>query len=364
MLEVALWHWIAFFAMVAVLLVLDLVIFHRHSKETTLRAAAIGTLAWCALALSFNGLVWYRWGNKAAIDFLTGYIVEWSLSMDNVFVFAVVFSYFMVPKKYQYRVLFWGILGAVVLRLTFILVGGELIKKFDWVMAIFGVFLIYTGIKLMRTSEPEVDPEKVFLLRIAKRLLPVAVGDHGERFFVREAGRLCMTPLFLVLVVVESTDMVFAVDSVPAIFSITQEPFIVFTSNIFAILGLRSLYFLLAGSMDMFRYLSYGLSAILIFVGGKMLAEYAVKFERVAALLPDSTQKHLADGHHLLPSWVSLLVIISVLSVAIVASIIAARLQPPEESLSEQLPPTPPDTAPAAKLPPEVAADVKTPEES
>jgi TerC family integral membrane protein len=191
--------------------------------------------------------------------------------MDNVFVFAVIFSFFKVPLKYQYRVLFWGILGAVVMRLSFILLGAALIERFAWIMPIFGVFLIYTGIKLALSDESEVDPDKNLLMRLARRLFPVAREDHGDRFFVVENGRRAITPLFLVLLVVESTDVLFAVDSVPAIFVITRDEFTVFTSNIFAILGLRALYFLLAGVMDLFRYLNYGLSAVLIFVGLKVV---------------------------------------------------------------------------------------------
>jgi tellurite resistance protein TerC len=304
--DVQIWHWLAFGAFVVVVLVLDLFVFHRHSHEPTLRESAAWTIIWCSLALCFNALVWYWRGSEIAIQFLTGYLVEWSLSMDNVFVFAVVFSFFGVPLKYQYRVLFWGILGAVVMRLIFILLGAALIERFSWVMPIFGAFLIYTGIKLASHGDSDVNPDNNLLLRIARKIFPVARGSHGEKFFVVDNGKWAMTPLFLVLLVVESTDVLFAVDSVPAIFGITKDAFTVFTSNIFAILGLRALYFLLAGVMDMFRYLNYGLSAVLAFVGIKMLGEWWT-------------------GHHLVAPSVSLLIILSLLGVSIVASIIANR---------------------------------------
>jgi tellurite resistance protein TerC len=226
--------------------------------------------------------------------------------MDNVFVFAVVFSFFGVPLKYQYRVLFWGILGAIVMRLTFILAGAALLERFGWVMPVFGAFLIYTGFRLAWHSDAEVNPEKNLLMRLARWMFPVARENHGEHFFAVEAGRFCITPLFLVLLVVESTDVLFAVDSVPAIFGITQDAFIVFTSNIFAILGLRALYFLLAGVMNMFRYLNYGLAAVLVFVGLKMVGEYW-------------------RGGHLFEPVVSLVIILGLLAVSIAASIVANR---------------------------------------
>ena len=325
------WHWAAFFAFVATLLFADLVVFHRKSHEPSLREAAGWTVVWCSIALAFNCVIWAWLGRVRAIEFLTGYVVEWSLSMDNVFVFAVVFSFFRVPLKYQYRVLFWGILGAVLMRLTFILLGAALIARFGWVLPIFGLFLIWTAIKLAMEGDSEVHPDQNILMRAAKKVFPVASGDHGQKFFVRENGRRAITPLFLVLLVIESTDVMFAVDSVPAIFSITKDPFIVFTSNIFAILGLRALYFLLAGVMDLFRYLKYGLSAVLGFVGAKMLVEYWA---------------HEWGGwpknQHVVSPAVSLLVIVSLLAISIAASIVAKRrddaAQPaePDEVLSNR----------------------------
>jgi tellurite resistance protein TerC len=302
--DLALWHWIAFGAFVTVMLALDLLVFHRHDREPSLRESIGWTVFWCSLAVAFNVLVWFWMGREAGVSFLTGYVIEWSLSMDNVFVFAVIFRFFRVPMLYQYRVLFWGILGAIVLRLIFVLAGTQLIHLFDWILPLFGLLLIYTAVKLTVQSEGEVHPDKSLVLRLARWLLPVSKGhhdEHGHAFFVREKGRLCLTPLFLVLLVVESTDVLFAVDSVPAIFGITLDPFIVFTSNIFAILG---------GMIEIFRYLHYGLAGVLAFVGGNMVAEYFVSH----------------DQHtHLVPTWAKLVVIAVLLGLSIVASIVANR---------------------------------------
>jgi tellurite resistance protein TerC len=322
---VQLWHWIAFAVFVAAMLLLDLGVFHRKSHEPTLRQSAIGTVIWCTLALAFNALIWWWLGSQAGTEFLTGYLIEWSLSMDNVFVFAVIFGFFRVPLKYQYRVLFWGILGAVVMRLTFVLAGAELLARFEWMMVIFGGLLVYSGVQLALHGDKEMEPEKNIVFRLAKRLFPLAKGDHGDHFLVREEGRLCITPLFLVLLVVESTDVIFAVDSVPAIFGVVDttkaySTFIVFTSNVFAILGLRALYFLLAGVMDMFRYLKYGLSAVLVFVGSKMLLEWAShRFEPVRDFFG------VEEGHHLIPAWISLVTVVGLLALSIGASLIAER---------------------------------------
>ncbi len=329
------WHWAGFAAFVVVMLTLDLTVFHRENREPTLRNSAAWTLVWCSMALVFNGLIWF-WtrqdpvaARELALQFFTGYLIEWTLSMDNVFVFAVIFSYFKVPLRYQYRVLFWGILGAVVMRFTFILLGAQLLKQFDWMMLIFGALLLYTAVKLCVGDNEDVDPEKNILLRIARRLFPIAREDHGQKFFVIEGGKRCITPLFLVLLVIESTDVMFAVDSVPAIFSITKNTFIIFTSNIFAILGLRALYFLLAGVMDMFRYLHYGLAGILGFVGLKMVGDYIAP--------------HLGwvqEGQHLVPIWASLLVIVAFLALAICASLIVNRRE--KGSASSESNPTAP----------------------
>ena len=301
-LEVPAYYWIIFCAGTVLLLILDMTVFHRHSHEPTLRESALWTVFWCTLALMFNGWIWWRFGHDPGLAFFTGYLVEWSLSMDNVFVFVVIFAFFGVPLKYQYRVLFWGILGAILMRMTFVLVASRLIH-IPYVLEFFGVFLIYTGIKLATAHGTETHPDENIVLRFARNRLRVAPGSHGDKFFVRQEGKLFVTSLFLVLLVIETTDVVFALDSVPAIFAITHDPFIVFTSNVFAIMGLRALYFLLAGVMGLFRYLSYGLSAVLIFIGVKML------------------------GHSVyeIAPWKSLVVIVSLLAVSIIASLWAAR---------------------------------------
>ncbi len=315
-------HWLGFAALVAVLLVLDLTVFHKQSHEPSLRESAFWTCFWSALALAFNGLVWWWLGGKAALEFLTGYLVEWSLSMDNVFVFAVVFGYFGVPLKYQYRVLFWGILGAVIMRLTFVLLGAELVERFKWIMWVFGGFLVYTGVKLAFADDDH-EPGDNALIRFFRRLVPVTNTAAGDKFFVREQGRLMATPLFLVLLIVESTDVLFAVDSVPAILGVVEKGtpymrFIAFTSNVFAILGLRALYFLLAGVMDLFRFLNYGLSAVLVFVGFKMIAEAARHNEWLAA--QGGWDAH-AKGHLVHPA-VSLLVIVALIGTSVAASLL------------------------------------------
>ena len=302
-------YWLGFGALVTALLAIDLGLFNRKSRDRSIREAAISTAIWCSLALAFNGYILYVAGRQKAGEFLTGYLVEWALSMDNVFVFAVIFNYFRVPMRYQYRVLFWGIILAVVFRLVFILVGIELIEMFGWIIYLLGAFLIYTGVKLVYHDE-DFDPETSLVVRASRRLFRVSREDHGERFLARENGLLCITPLCLVLLVINVVDVVFALDSVPAIIGITQDRFIVFTSNIFAILGLRALYFLLAGAMEMFRYLRYGLAAILVFVGVKMLAQKWIE-EQVL--------------HREIPVWVPLIVVVSFLTIAIVASMIAAR---------------------------------------
>jgi tellurite resistance protein TerC len=295
--------WIGFSLFVLTMMVLDLGVFHRKAHIVSLREASIWTVIWISLALTFNAVVYIWRGHQSALEFLTGYIIEWSLSMDNVFVFAVILNYFAVPKEHQHRVLFWGILGAVVMRLSFILIGTALLKKFHWIIYIFGAFLIYTGIKMFLHRGGEIHPEKNPLLKLANRWLAVTPTYQGQKFFVRQNGRRLATPLFLVLIVVEATDVVFAVDSIPAIFGITRDPFIVFTSNVFAILGLRALYFLLAGMMGMFRYLDNGLAVVLCFIGAKML---------------------LNEVYHI-PIGISLGVVCLILAVSVIASIYAAK---------------------------------------
>lgn len=332
--QIALWHWLAFGGLVAVLLALDLFVFHRHSHAPSIWESTGWTVFWIALAFAFNGLIWWWLGSSAAILFLTGYVVEKSLSVDNIFVFLVIFRFFQVPLQHQYRVLFWGVLGAVFMRLAFILAGTELLHRFEWMVCVFGAFLIYTAIKLALHASSDVDPEHNLLLRVARRWLPVSKGniwEHEDHFVVRQEGRLHLTPLLLVLLVIESTDVLFAVDSVPAIIAITRDPFLVFTSNIFAILGLRALYFVVAGAMDMFAYLHYGLSAVLGFVGLKMIGEYVVKLQAANPKAGD-----------LVPPWASLLVIVLILAVSILASMVTKRREEAKAAPDE-----PPSNSPA-----------------
>jgi len=351
--------WIGLGAIVVVMLILDLGVFHRAARTVRLREAAAWTVLWVAVAMAFCVVIYaydrfhLQRSPTRALEFLTGYIIEWSLSMDNVFVFAVIFTYFAVPSQFQHRVLFWGILGAVVMRLVFIWLGAELLHRYEWLIYVLGAFLIFTGLKLLWRREGEADVSRNLLLRIARACLPVVPRYVEQKFFVRmtadeacrlaEGGpaqgvpteilgperaeiraearaekpsrqprrRLYATPLFLVLLVVESTDVAFAVDSIPAILAITTDKFIVFSSNVFAILGLRSLYFLLAGTMEMFRYLSVGLAAILCFVGVKML-------------LPPIGQWLEMPGLKIPTGW-SLSIVCGILVVAIAASLLHAR---------------------------------------
>lgn len=266
----SIWLWVVFSVFVLGMLALDLGVFHRKAHEVRVKEALTWSIVWIVLALVFNAGIYWKFGSEPALQFLTGYLIEKALSVDNLFVFLVVFSYFSVPKAYQHRVLFWGILGALVFRAIFIALGAILLAKFHWVMYLFGAILVVTGIRLMLKTEEE-HPERNPLFRLFARFVPSTSSYRGTKFLVKESGRWFATPLLLVLIAVESTDIVFAVDSIPAIFAITSDPFIVFTSNIFAILGLRALYFLLADVISRFAYLKYGLAAVLVFVGIKML---------------------------------------------------------------------------------------------
>ena len=306
--------WIGFNLFILALLALDLGVFHRRAHAVSAKEAAIWSGVWISLALLFNGAIYLFWerivpgdalsNSEAALEFLTGYLIEKALSVDNIFVFVLIFSFFHVPDVYQHRVLFWGILGALLMRGAMILAGAALIEAFHWIIYIFGVFLIFTGVRLAFQRDESLRPEDNPLVKLFRRLMPVTQGYTGAKFFVRRAGRLMATPLLIVLLVVESTDLVFALDSIPAIFAVTDDPFIVYTSNVFAILGLRSLYFLLAGVIDKFYYLKLGLSAVLAFVGLKML---------------------LSDTALKLPIAAALGVIALILTVAIVASLLRAR---------------------------------------
>lgn len=295
--------WIGFNAFVLVMLALDLGVFHRKSHEVSLKEALTWTGAWIVLALIFNGFVYYYFGEELAVQFLTGYLIEKSLSVDNIFVIILIFSYFHVPPSYQHKVLFFGILGALVMRLLFIFAGIELIHKFHWLIYLFGGFLIITGLRMLFSKETVIDPEQNFFVRMVRKVIPVTNQYHGDRFFTRLDGMRAATPLFLALVVVEATDLIFAVDSIPAVLAISDDPFIVYTSNVFAILGLRSLYFAVSGIEKYFKYLKYGLAVILLFVGTKMAAADLIK----------------------IPVEISLVVIGGILAVSMLASVLASK---------------------------------------
>jgi tellurite resistance protein TerC len=262
--------WIFFNLFVLAMLALDLGVFHRKSHEVSVREALTWTCVWITLAMLFNLFVYYYFDRSKALEFFTGYLIEKSLSVDNIFVIILIFSYFKVPSAYQHTVLFWGILGALVMRVIFILTGVELIHRFHWLIYIFGAFLVYTGIRMLTSGDLKIDPEKNPLVKLARKVMPITPSFEGDRFFVKQEGKTWATPLFLVVILIETTDLIFAVDSIPAILAISDDSFIVYTSNVFAILGLRSLYFALAGIEKYFKYLKFGLSAILVFVGLKM----------------------------------------------------------------------------------------------
>ena len=311
--EESIWLWVGFNVFVLVLLALDLGVFHRKAHAVSMKEALTWSIVWITLSLLFNLVIYLFWdqmvpnssysNGDAALAFLTGYLIEKSLSVDNIFVFILIFSYFAVPDQYQHRVLFWGILGALVMRGTLILVGSVLLETFHWIIYVFGAFLIFTGIRMARQQEEELKPDENPIVKFFRRFVPVTENYENDKFFVRRAGRLFATPLFLVLLVVESTDLVFAVDSIPAIFAVTRDPFIVYTSNVCAILGLRALYFLLANVMHQFEYLKLGLAVVLTFIGVKMV---------------------IIDLYHI-PVAVSLAVVASVLTISIVASIWKTR---------------------------------------
>jgi tellurite resistance protein TerC len=294
-----LWLWVGFNAFVLVMLALDLGVFHRRAHEVSLREAGAWSALWVALALAFAYAVSQLMGPQAGLAFLTGYLVEKALSVDNIFVFVLTFSYFQVPPRYQHRVLFWGVVGALLMRGAMIAAGAVLLEHFHGILYVFGAFLVFTGIRMAARRAPTVDPASTPVMRLVRRVIPVTNAYHGQRFLVREGARRVATPLLVVLVLIETTDLVFALDSIPAVFAVTTDPFLVYTSNVFAILGLRSLYFLLAGVIHRFRFLKLGLSTVLVFVGAKML---------------------LADVYEV-PIGISLGVIACALAVAVVASL-------------------------------------------
>lgn len=292
--------WTAFWVIVSVALFVDLVLMNKHHGNVTIKEASLMVVAWVSLAAAFGGAIWLTMGHLKALEYFTGYIIEYSLSIDNMFVFIMIFSYFAVPGEYQPKVLLWGILGAVLMRFAFIFVGVQLITSFKFMIYIFGALLIYTAIKMMlNKGEETIDPSKMPVLKILKKIIPVKENYHGSNFFIIENAKLFATPLFATVLVIEFSDLIFAVDSIPAVLSITHDTFIVYTSNIFAIIGLRSLYFLLSGMAGKFEYLKHGIAVVLAFVGTKML---------------------ISHFYHI-PTWASLLVIISILTVAVVASL-------------------------------------------
>ena len=295
---VAWWAWVAVIAFIMAMLAVDLLL-HRDAHEIETREALTWSAIWVAIALAFGGVLWATLGPEAAGSYYAGWLIEKSLSVDNLFVFALLFSFFSVPARYQHRVLFWGVLGALVFRAIFIFAGAALLESFHWMIFVFGAFLVYTGIKLLRSSEIGVSPDKNPILKFMRRRVRMTEEFHEDKFFVRKNGLRWATPLLAVLIVVETTDVLFAVDSIPAIFAVTTNTFIVFTSNAFAILGLRALYFLLAGVLDRFHYLKAGLAAVLVFVGVKML---------------------ISDWYHV-PIWASLLTITVLIGGSIVFSL-------------------------------------------
>ena len=321
--DTPIWLWIGFNLFVLAMLALDLGVFHRKSHAVSGREALIWSLVWISLSLVFNTIIYFFWdkmmpgssytNSDAALAFFTGYLIEKSLSVDNIFVFILIFSYFAVPAAYQHRVLFWGILGALVMRGALIVVGAALLKEFQWIIYIFGVFLIFTGIRMARHQDEEIHPDQNPVVKFFRKFMPVTENFEKDKFFVRRAGKILATPLFLILLIVESTDLVFAVDSIPAIFAVTQEAFIVYTSNVFAILGLRALYFLLANVMDKFQYLKLGLSAVLTFIGTKMV---------------------IVDLYHI-PVGISLTVVAGILTISILASLWKTRKAVRELSVEE-----------------------------
>lgn len=263
--------WVTFNLFVLGMLAIDLGVFHRKAHSVSIKEATIWSLVWVSLAMVFNFGIYFTWGQEKALEFLTGYVIEKSLSVDNLFVFLMIFQYFNTPSEYQHRVLFWGILGALILRAIFIAAGSALISNFHWMIYVFGAFLVFTGIKMYLQGDEKLEPDRNPVVRLFERWVPISKNYHGQRFFLHQDGKTKATLLTVVLIVIETTDVIFAVDSIPAIFAITRDPFIVYTSNVFAILGLRALYFMLAGVMEMFIYLKVGLSVVLCFVGSKMM---------------------------------------------------------------------------------------------
>lgn len=301
--DVPFWAWFALLGAVIVMLLIDLVM-HRDAHDISLREAGVWSAVWVSLGLAVGGVIWWAYGAEFGMQYLAGYVIEKSLAVDNVFVWAMIFTYFAVPRRYQHRVLFYGVVGALIFRAIFIAAGSALIASFGWILYLFGAFLILTGLKMLAQRNEHIDPGKSKTLRLFKRLVPTTDDYEGQRFFTRRHGVLMATPLLAVLVLVEVTDIIFAVDSIPAIFAITQEPFLVFSSNALAILGLRAMYFLLADLMHRFVYLKLGLSFVLVWVGIKMIVSHAF---------------------FTIPTALSLSLVITIIAVSVVASLIRTR---------------------------------------
>jgi len=306
--------WIFFNVFVLLMLALDLGVFNRKAHEISIKEAMIWTGVWIALAMCFNLLIYYWKGEVKALEYFTGYTIEKALSVDNIFVFVLIFSYFKIPAIHQHKILFYGIIGALIMRAAFIFAGVALLEKIHWTIYVFGTLLIYTGYKMLIQREKQIDPEKNPIIKLFRRIMPVTDELHKGVFFVKRNGKKIATPMLLVLVMVETTDLIFAVDSIPAILAITQDQFIVYTSNVFAILGLRSLYFALAGMIDKFRYLSKGLALILIFVGVKMV---------------------IVDFYKM-PVWIALSVILVILIISIIASVMSGKKIAASEDKNEK----------------------------
>ncbi len=311
--DISVWVWVALVVAILAMLAVDLLM-HRDAHEIRLREAATWSVIWVAIGLAVGGIIWWGYGSEFGLQYYAGYVIEKSLAVDNVFVWAVIFGYFAVPKKYQHRVLFFGVIGALVFRAVFITAGSALIASAAWVLYIFGAFLILTGIRMMMQRNDHIDMSKSRTLKLFRRFIPTTDEYHGQKFWIRRGGALVATPLLAVLVVVEVTDIIFAVDSIPAIFAVTQEPFLVFASNAFAILGLRAMYFLLADLMHRFIYLKLGLSFVLVWVGVKMIVGHAF---------------------FTIPTLLSLGVVVLIIGISVVASLLATRGQTPLAAESE-----------------------------
>jgi len=301
--EINIWFWVIFNAFVLLMLALDLGVFHKKLHVVSVEEALIWSGVWIFMALCFNGFIYYMFGEIKALEFFTGYVIEKALSVDNIFVFVLIFTYFQIPSIYQHKVLFWGIIGALIMRVIFIFAGVALLEKFHWTIYVFGGILIFTGIKMLLEKDKKIEPDKNPLIKFFKKIMPTTNELHGDKFFIKQNNKNYATPLFIVLIMIEITDLIFAVDSIPAILAVTQDHFIVYTSNVFAILGLRSLYFALAHIIDRFKYLAVGLAIILVFVGLKMVS---IDFYKI-------------------PIHFSLLIIISILIISVLFSLIKTK---------------------------------------